>query len=226
MTKAYHLEIDDTHMAGNGGLGRYVFLPGSPKRAARLADLFEDRETVQTSRGLDSHYGRLVRGDVSVDVAVVPTGMGVPSVDIVVSELLDLGVRRLLRIGTTGTLMGVSQCLKQQRTSIRIVGAEPNPGHTIQGLKNMTESIVPAIYDRSRLDDVLPMDDDTAFDMCRELAHREGIFAGISGGAAVAAAVQLAKDMTSGTIVTIIPDRGDRYLSDTHFRSVCAECSP
>ena len=104
MTHAYHLEIDDTHMAGNDGLGRYVFLPGSPKRAARLADMFEDRTTVDTSRGLDSHYGRLIRGDVSVDVAVLPTGMGVPSVDIVVSELLDLGVRRLLRIGTTGTL--------------------------------------------------------------------------------------------------------------------------
>jgi uridine phosphorylase len=104
MTYAHHLEIDDTHMAGNGDLGRYVFLPGSPGRAARLADMFEDRTTVATSRGLDSHYGRLVRGDVSVDVAVVPTGMGAPSVGIVVTELLDLGVRRLLRIGTTGTL--------------------------------------------------------------------------------------------------------------------------
>ena len=129
-------------------------------------------------------------------------------------------------MGTTGTLMGVSQYLKQHRSDIRIIGVEPNPGHAIQGLKNMTESIVPTIYDRSRLDDVLPMDDDTAFAMCGELARREGIFAGISGGAAVAAAVRLAKDMTSGTIVTLIPDRGDRYLSDTHFRSVCAECSP
>jgi len=103
--RAYHLEIDETHLQGNGGLGRYVFLPGSPKRAARLAERFEDLLTVRNSRALDSHWGRLVRGDVSVDVGVVPTGMGTPSVDIVASELMQLGARRLLRIGTTGSLV-------------------------------------------------------------------------------------------------------------------------
>ena len=103
--RAYHLEIDETHLQGNGGLGRYVFLPGSPKRAARLAERFEGLLTVRNTRALDSHWGRLVRGDVSVDVGVVPTGMGTPSVDIVAWELMQLGARRLLRIGTTGTLV-------------------------------------------------------------------------------------------------------------------------
>jgi uridine phosphorylase len=102
--KAYHLEIDPEHMEGNGGLGRYVFLPGSPKRAARMAERFTDGFKVSNSRQLDSHYGKLVRGDLAVDVAVVPTGMGTPSVDIVVWELMQIGARRFLRVGTTGTL--------------------------------------------------------------------------------------------------------------------------
>lgn len=104
MHKAYHLELDDEHMAGNGGLGRYVFLPGSPKRARRLAARFDDCQKLDNSRQLDTYVGRLTRGDLSVDVAVVPTGMGTPSVDIVVWELMQVGVRRLLRVGTTGTL--------------------------------------------------------------------------------------------------------------------------
>ncbi len=102
--KAYHLELDPEHMEGNDGLGRYVFLPGSPKRAARMAEYFTDATVRKTSRQLDSYYGRLVRGELSVDVAVVPTGMGTPSVDIVVWELMQIGARRFIRTGTTGTL--------------------------------------------------------------------------------------------------------------------------
>ena len=129
-------------------------------------------------------------------------------------------------MGTTGTLMGVSQYLKEKNQRIRIVGVEPTIGHTIQGLKNMKEAIVPDIYDPARLDDKITMQDGPAFEMARRLATEEGIFVGLSGGAAVAGALQAAADMKSGTVVTLIPDRGDRYLSTMLFRSVCAKCPP
>jgi len=129
-------------------------------------------------------------------------------------------------MGTTGTLMGISRYLKEKSKDIRIIGVEPTPGHTIQGLKNMTEAIVPEIYNKSELDDILIMQDEEAFDMTRRLAVEEGIFAGISSGAAVAGAMRVAEMMKSGTIVTIIADRGDRYLSTMLFRSVCAKCPP
>lgn len=129
-------------------------------------------------------------------------------------------------MGTTGTLMGISRYLKEQSSDIKIIGIEPVQGHAIQGLKNMTESIVPAIYKPERLDEIISMDDETAFETCRRLAHKEGIFAGISSGAAVAGAIKLAKRMDSGVIVTIIADRGDRYLSTNKFRAVCAKCPP
>lgn len=129
-------------------------------------------------------------------------------------------------MGTTGTLMGMSRYLKEQSGSVRVVGIEPVMGHAIQGLKNMSEAIVPSIYHRSRLDEILPMGDDEAFEMTRRLATEEGLFAGISSGANVAGAVRLAKQMASGTIVTMLCDRGDRYLSTKLFRSVCAKCPP
>ena len=129
-------------------------------------------------------------------------------------------------MGTTGTLMGTSRYLKEQSEQIRIVGVEPVEGHAIQGLKNMKESMVPEIYDHSRLDDKIVIDDGIAFETARQLATAEGIFTGISSGAAVAGALQVARQMDAGTIVTILPDRGDRYLSTMLFRSVCAKCPP
>jgi cysteine synthase B len=129
-------------------------------------------------------------------------------------------------MGTTGTLMGVSRHLKEKSKNIKIIGIEPPPGHAIQGLKNMSESIVPDIYDRAQLDDVITINDEEAFEMARRLASEEGIFAGISSGAAVAGALRVAEGMKSGTVVTIIPDRGDRYLSTMLFRSACAKCPP
>lgn len=129
-------------------------------------------------------------------------------------------------MGTTGTLMGVSRYLKEKSKHIRIVGVEPTPGHAIQGLKNMTEAVVPEIYDKSRLDDIIVVQDQEAFEMSRRLASEEGIFGGISSGAAVAGAVRVAEQMNCGTVVTIIPDRGDRYLSTMLFRSACAKCPP
>jgi cysteine synthase B len=99
-------------------------------------------------------------------------------------------------------------------------------GHAIQGLKNMNEAIVPDIYDPSCLDEIITIDDDTAFETARRLATEEGIFVGISSGAAAAGAFRVAAKMDKGTIVTIFPDRGDRYLSTALFRSVCAKCPP
>ena len=129
-------------------------------------------------------------------------------------------------LGTAGTLMGVSKYLKQRKPSVRIVAVEPTEGHTIQGLKNMTESIVPEIYDTSRHDEKVVMSDGEAFEMARRLATQEGIFAGLSSGAAVAGALRVALQMDAGTVVTLLPDRGDRYLSTMLFRSICAKCPP
>ena len=129
-------------------------------------------------------------------------------------------------MGTTGTLMGTSRYFKERSDRIRIVGVEPTRCHTIQGLKNMSESMVPGIYDSSRVDEIIAVDDGMAFETIRRLATEEGIFAGISSGAAVAGALHLAKQMKSGTIVTVLPDRGDRYFSTTLFRSICAKCPP
>jgi cysteine synthase B len=129
-------------------------------------------------------------------------------------------------MGTTGTLMGIARYLREKIKNVKIVGVEPTPHHTIQGLKNMTESIIPAIYERTRLDDIITMEDEDAYEMTRRLAAEEGIFAGISSGAAVAGAIRIARDMKSGTVVTILPDRGDRYLSTMLFRAACAKCPP
>jgi cysteine synthase B len=129
-------------------------------------------------------------------------------------------------MGTTGTLMGTGCYLKEKKPSIRIIGAEPVQGHTIQGLKNMEEAIVPKIYRPEILDEKLNILDEEAFDTARRLAMEEGIFVGMSSGAAVACAIKVAEKMKNGTIVVILPDRGDRYLSTSLFMSICAKCSP
>jgi len=129
-------------------------------------------------------------------------------------------------MGTTGTLMGAGRRLKEHDARIRVVGVEPLLGHKIQGLKNMQESIVPKIFDRSFPDEILNVTDDDAFTTTRRLALEEGIFAGMSSGAAVAGALAVVRRMERGTIVVVLPDRGDRYLSTALFTSVCAKCPP
>ena len=129
-------------------------------------------------------------------------------------------------MGTTGTLMGVKRFFSERKAEVKVVAVEPTLGHAIQGLKNMTESIVPRIYQPELLDEKITVQDDEAFEMTRLLAAREGVFVGMSSGAAVAGAVQVARQMTTGTIVAILPDRGDRYLSTSLFRSICAKCPP
>jgi len=129
-------------------------------------------------------------------------------------------------MGTTGTLMGAGRRLREFDPKIRIVGVEPNLGHKIQGLKNMKESIVPKNYDPAFADEKINVADDDAFTTTRQLALKEGLFVGMSSGAAVWGALEMAKRIGSGTIVVILPDRGDRYLSTALFTSVCAKCPP
>jgi len=129
-------------------------------------------------------------------------------------------------MGTSGTLMGLSRFLRENSPSTRVIGIEPPGKHKIQGLKNMDESMVPEIYDRSMLDDKLTITDDEAFEIARRLATEEGLLVGMSSGAAVAGALKYAAKLDGETIVVLLPDRGDRYLSTTLFRSVCAECPP
>ena len=129
-------------------------------------------------------------------------------------------------MGTTGTLMGTARYLKSVKPGVKIVGVEPVMGHTIQGLKNMTESMVPGIYNEKELDLKEMVNDGEAFEATRLLAQKEGIFVGTSSGAAVSAALKIATIIEHGTIVVLLPDRGDRYLSTMQFRSICAKCPP
>ena len=129
-------------------------------------------------------------------------------------------------MGTTGTLMGAGKRLKEFNRNIRIVGIEPFLGHKIQGLKNMQESIVPKIFNPAFPDEIIRVNDNDAFATTRRLALQEGIFAGMSSGAAVFGALTMAGRIGSGTIVVVLPDRGDRYLSTALFTSVCAKCPP
>lgn len=129
-------------------------------------------------------------------------------------------------MGTGGTLMGAGKYLKEKNPQIKIIGVEPIKGHKIQGLKNMQESIVPKIYHPEELDEKITVEDEPAYEITRLLACQEGIFVGMSSGAAIAGALKVAKKMRSGIIVAILPDRGDRYLSTTLFRSICGKCPP
>ncbi len=130
-------------------------------------------------------------------------------------------------MGTSGTLMGCSRYFRKHHPKTKVLGVEPGLQHRIQGLKNMNEAIVPGIYDESLLDEKIECNDSQAFSTVRDLALVEGIFCGISSGAALWAAMEKAGDLPKGsTVVVILPDRGDRYLSTEVFRSVCAQCPP
>ena len=120
-------------------------------------------------------------------------------------------------MGTTGSLMGASRRLKEYDPNIQIVGVEPYLGHKIQGLKNLKESYRPEIYDKERLDRKVNVDDETAFEMARQLARKEGLFVGMSSGAAMAVAREEVRAMSKGVVVVILPDGGERYLSTPLF---------
>lgn len=123
-------------------------------------------------------------------------------------------------LGTAGTAMGILGAMKERNPAIRVVAVEPFPGHKVQGLKNMKESYVPGIFDRHALDEVVHIKDEDAFDAARRLAREEGIFAGMSSGAAMSTAMRIASGMKEGILVAVLPDGGDRYLSTGLFTTM------
>jgi len=120
-------------------------------------------------------------------------------------------------MGTTGTVVGLSKRLKEYNQKIQIVGVEPYLGHHIQGMKNLKESYRPEIFEKNLLDRIVHIEDEEAFQMSRRLAKEEGIFVGMSSGAAMAAALKVAQEIKEGLIVVICPDGGERYLSTSLF---------
>ena len=120
-------------------------------------------------------------------------------------------------MGTTGTIMGVSRYLKEQNPAVSIVGVQPAEGAKIPGIRRWPEEYLPSIFEASRVDMTLDVTQEEAEDVTRELAAREGIFCGISSGGAVAAALNLSRQLENAVIVSIICDRGDRYLSTDVF---------
>jgi cysteine synthase B len=120
-------------------------------------------------------------------------------------------------MGTTGTIMGVSRYLKEQNPAICIVGCQPEVGSQIPGIRKWPEAYLPTIFDASRVDRVESVSQSEAEDLTRRLAREEGIFAGISSGGGLAVALRLAREVENATIVSIVCDRGDRYLSTGVF---------
>ena len=121
-------------------------------------------------------------------------------------------------IGTSGTIMGVGEVLREHNRRVKVICAHPVKGHYIQGLKNMDEAIVPALYDPSKIDTTIMVETESAYEMARQIVKKEGIFVGMSSGAAMYAAAEFAKTVDKGIIVTIFPDRGEKYLSTKLFK--------
>lgn len=120
-------------------------------------------------------------------------------------------------MGTTGTIMGVSRYLKEQNKNIQIVGTQPTDGSSIPGIRRWSPEFLPKIFERERVDRIADVSETEAREMTRRLAREEGILAGMSSGGALSAVLKIASELTSGVIVFIICDRGDRYLSSDLF---------
>jgi len=120
-------------------------------------------------------------------------------------------------MGTTGTIMGVSRYLKEMNPAIQIIGVQPQEGAKIAGIRRWPKAYLPAIFDSTRVDQIIDVSQDDAEQTTRALAAQEGIFAGVSSGGAMAAALQLSQELSNATIVTVVCDRGDRYLSTGIF---------
>jgi cysteine synthase B len=122
-------------------------------------------------------------------------------------------------LGTSGTIMGVGMGLKNRNPDIQIIEAHPVLGHYIQGLKNMQEAIVPEIYDPEKIDRTVMIESEAAFEMSRAIVLQEGIFVGMSSGAAMLAALECIKDLEEGLVVVLFADRGEKYLSTNLFNT-------
>ena len=123
-------------------------------------------------------------------------------------------------IGTSGTLMGVSKRLKKYNPDIQIIGVMPKPDSKLQGLKNLIVQYVPGVFDSKMVDEIIHVDDDDAFDMARKLATHEGIFSGMSSGAAMHIAVEMSKKLDGQLIVVLLPDGGEKYISTELYQGM------
>lgn len=194
------LELTPPGLGTDGAIARAVALASAVPGACFLPDQFANRANVLAhEEGTGPEIWRQTGGAVGAVVA---------------------------GIGTGGTLMGIGRFLRRAKPGALVIGVEPVAGHRIQGLKNLSESRTPAIFDRGLLDGILAVDDEEAFAMTRRLAAGAGIFCGMSSGAALAGAEHVARQRPGRTIVAILPDRGERYLSTELFRSTCGRCPP
>ena len=121
-------------------------------------------------------------------------------------------------LGTSGTLMGVGMGLKERNPQVKIIEAQPVKGHYIQGLKSLAEAIVPEIYNINEIDESILIETEEAYQMARRIVREEGIFVGMSSGAAMLAALKVIEHLKSGVVVVILPDRGEKYLSTNLFK--------
>lgn len=194
------LELTPARLGTDGAIARAAALAASNPGAFFLPDQFSNRANVLAHQeGTGPEIWRQTHGEVDAVVA---------------------------GIGTGGTLMGIARFLRRAKPSASVIGVEPVVGHRIQGLKNLSESEIPAIFDRGQLDGILSVGDEEAFAMTRRLAAAAGIFCGMSSGAALAGALRVARLRPGAVIVAILPDRGERYLSTELFRSTCGQCPP
>ena len=175
---------------------------GAILKARQLVREFPDKYFMPDQ--FSNHYNRLAHYETTAQEILAQT-----------DGRLDYFVSAL---GTSGTLMGVGLALKEKMAHVKIVSAHPVRGHYIQGLKNLEEAIVPAIYSAENVDRHIMIESEDAFELARQTARAEGILVGMSSGAALYAARTIAQEIDSGVIVTIFPDRGEKYLSTDLFR--------
>jgi cysteine synthase B len=175
---------------------------GAILKARQMVREFPDKYFMPDQ--FSNHYNRLAHYETTAQEILAQT-----------AGRLDYFVSAL---GTSGTLMGVGLALKEKMANVKIVSAHPVRGHYIQGLKNLEEAIVPAIYSAENVDRHIMIESEDAFELARQTARAEGILVGMSSGAALYAARTIAQEIESGVIVTIFPDRGEKYLSTNLFR--------
>mgnify|MGYP001305367280 CR=1 FL=1 len=211
---------------GNTPLTRLQRLPGDTGNLVfgklegnNPAGSVKDRPALSMIRQAEAR-GDIRPGDVLIEATSGNTGIALAMIAAMKGYRRDTGGRVthfVSAMGTTGTIMGVSRYLKEQNPAVRIVGVQPTEGSCIAGIRRWPPEYLPKIYDPARVDRILDVSQAEAEDMTRRLAREEGICCGVSAGGAVAAALRLSAEVGNAVIVTIICDRGDRYLSTGLF---------